>query len=92
MSSVPCYCPEGIGPLSPEHCSRTVAHVRHAGAGTGRCRVVYGVYPRSNGMVLAGHQGHYYHGVPPPSYYYCSVTVPLLFRHCSITVPSLFRH
>ena len=54
------------GPLSPEARSRTAAHVRHAGAGTGRCRTLYGVYPGCNGMALAGHQGHYYRGTPPP--------------------------
>ena len=66
---VPC-CPDPIGPVEPR---ALFLDAEHAGRRVYSGAVLCGVYPGSNGMGLAGHRGHYYHGVPPPYYYYCSL-------------------
>ena len=88
-----------LDPLSPEHRSRTAPHrVRYCQSGTG-CGTLAGMYPGSNGMALAGHQGHYYPGTPPPPPTLFTVqcgtvqcgTVHCSMRHCSMRHCALFN-
>ena len=66
------------GPLSPGHCFPAASDRTMTVQCSTGCGVLGGVYPARNGMGLAGHQGHYYQGVPPPP--------PSLLLLCSLSL------
>ena len=90
MATVHCYHPAVIGPLSPERRSWTAT--RCCAGPVQQCGPagLAGVYPGSNGMALAGYQGHYYRGTPPhpPTLYYILflVTVVTLLAWLPVVV------